>query len=155
MATLTNILFLGGVLVAASRVLRQRDAAEHKAQAAADQARQTNERISLQNDLLFRSAELMHSLELAETVDESAGVIASYLPRLLPNLSGSLYLYNNSRDVLERKAGWGNFEDEPDSSRRSTAGHCGAAVRTSSAAVTAWPAGTRARPMWPACACRW
>ncbi|MET0981820.1 MAG: diguanylate cyclase [Telluria sp.] len=112
-ATLTNILFLGGVLIAASRVLRQRNAAEHKAQAAANRAQLTNERISLQNELLFRSAELMHSLELAETVDESAIVIASYLPRLLPNLSGSLYLFNNSRDVLERKAGWGDFENDP------------------------------------------
>lgn len=112
-ATLTNILFLGGVLVAALSVLRQRDAAEHKAKAAALETHQTNERISLQNDLLFRSAELMHALELAESTDESAGVIASYLPRLLPNLSGSLYLYNNSRDILERKAGWGSVEDEP------------------------------------------
>lgn len=113
-ATITNILFLGAVLVAASRVLRQRNAAERKAQEAADQARRTSARISQQNDLLFRSAELMHSLELAETVDESAGVIASYLPRLLPDLSGSLYLYNNSRDVLERKAGWGDFQNEPE-----------------------------------------
>ena len=113
-ATITNILFLGGVLLAATRVLRQRDAAERKAQDAADQARLTTGRISEQNDLLFRSAELMHSLELAESTDESAGVIASYLPRLLPQLSGSLYLYNNSRDLLERKAGWGEVEGEPD-----------------------------------------
>ncbi|MFC5477269.1 diguanylate cyclase [Massilia suwonensis] len=113
-ATITNILFLGAVLLAATRVLRQRDAAERKAQAAAGQARLTTERISQQNDLLFRSAELMHSLELAESTDESATVIASYLPRLLPQLSGSLYLYNNSRDILERKAGWGNATGEPD-----------------------------------------
>lgn len=113
-ATITNILFLVGVLIAAARVLRQRNVAEHKARKAAEQARLTSERFSLQNELLFRSAELMHALELAETVDESAGVIASYLPRLLPRLSGSLYLYNNSRDLLERKAGWGNFESEPE-----------------------------------------
>ena len=113
-ATLTNILFLGGMLLAGQRVLRQRNAAELKAQAAAGQAEVTAERISSQNDLLFRSAELMHSLELAESVDESAGIIASYLPRLLPRLSGSLYLYNNSRDLLERKAGWGVFDGEPE-----------------------------------------
>lgn len=113
-ATLTNILFLAGMLFAGQRVLRQRNAAEHKAQAAADHAEVTAQRMSSQNDLLFRSAELMHSLELAESVDESAGIIASYLPRLLPRLSGSLYLYNNSRDILERKAGWGNFEGEPE-----------------------------------------
>ncbi|MFC4930782.1 sensor domain-containing diguanylate cyclase [Massilia sp. GCM10023247] len=113
-ATLTNILFLVAVLVAAGRVLRQRNAAEYKARKAAEQARVTGERISVQNALLFRSAELMHSLELAETVDESAGIMASYLPRLLPRLSGCLYLYNNSRDVLERKAGWGSFADEPE-----------------------------------------
>jgi diguanylate cyclase (GGDEF)-like protein len=111
-ATLTNILFLVGILIAASRVLRQRDAAELKANAAAALAQATNARITLQNELLFRSAELMHSLELAESVDEAADVIANYLPRLLPELSGSLYLYNNSRDVLERKAGWGDFESE-------------------------------------------
>lgn len=113
-ATLTNILVLAAMLIAGQRVLRQRNAAEHKAQAAAEQAEVTAERISSQNDLLFRSAELMHSLELAESVDESAGIIASYLPRLLPRLSGSLYLYNNSRDLLERKAGWGSFEAEPE-----------------------------------------
>jgi len=113
-ATLTNILFLGGMLLAGQRVLRQRNEAENKAQAAAEQARVTAESIALQNDLLFRSAELMHSLELAESVDESAGIIASYLPRLLPQLSGSLYLYNNSRDILERKAGWGSFDGEPE-----------------------------------------
>lgn len=113
-ATITNILFLGGVLLAAMRVLRQRDAAERKAQEAAGQALLTTERISQQNALLFRSAELMHSLELAESTDESAGVIASYLPRLLPKLSGSLYLYNNSRDILEKKAGWGSVEGEPE-----------------------------------------
>ncbi len=113
-ATLTNILFLGAMLIAGQRVLRQRNAAEHKAQAAAEQAEVTAGRISTQNDLLFRSAELMHSLELAESVDESAGIIASYLPRLLPRLSGSLYLYNNSRDILERKVGWGSFDGEPE-----------------------------------------
>jgi diguanylate cyclase (GGDEF)-like protein len=113
-ATLTNILFLGAMLVAASRVLRQRDEAKRGAREAADQARLTTERISQQNDLLFGSAELMHSLELAESSDEAAGVIASYLPRLLPKLAGSLYLYNNSRDILERKAGWGDAVGEPD-----------------------------------------
>jgi len=113
-ATITNILFLGGMLLAGQRVLRQRNAAELKAQAAANHAGVTADRMSSQNDLLFRSAELMHSLELAESVDESAGIIASYLPRLLPRLSGSLYLYNNSRDLLERKAGWGVFDGEPE-----------------------------------------
>lgn len=113
-ATLTNVLFLGGILVAASRVLRQRDDAERRATAAASDAHVTNQRISTQNELLYRSAELMHALELAESVDESASIIASYLPGLLPELTGSLYLYNNSRDLLERKAAWGDFKDEPD-----------------------------------------
>ncbi len=113
-ATITDILFLAAMLAAGQRVLRQRNAAELKAKQAAGQAEVTAERLASQNDLLFRSAELMHSLELAETVDESAGIIASYLPRLLPKLSGSLYLYNNSRDLLERKAGWGDVGAEPE-----------------------------------------
>ena len=113
-ATIVNIVFLAGMLFAGQRVLRQRNAAEHKAREAAGQAQLTAARMASQNDLLFRSAELMHSLELAESVDESAGIIASYLPHLLPGLSGSLYLYNNSRDLLERKAGWGEFAAEPE-----------------------------------------
>ena len=113
-ATVVNILFLAGMLFAGQRVLRQRNAAERKAKEAAGQAQLTAARMASQNDLLFRSAELMHSLELAESVDESAGIIASYLPRMLPRLSGSLYLYNNSRDLLERKAGWGDFAAEPE-----------------------------------------
>ncbi|WP_305822324.1 hypothetical protein [Massilia brevitalea] len=83
----------------------------------------------------------MHSLELAESVDESAGIIASYLPRLLPQLSGSLYLYNNSRDLLERKAGWGVFDGEPETIEALDCWRCGAAARTSTSAATGWPAG--------------
>lgn len=113
-ATITNILLLGAMLIAATRVLRERDAAKHHAKTAAAAAELSNTRITEHNALLFQSAELMHALELTESLDEAADVIASYLPRLLPDLSGSLYLYNNSRDLLERKAGWGGLPDEPD-----------------------------------------
>lgn len=141
-ATLTNILVLAGVLTAATRVLRQRDLAEHRANQSAQETQSTNERISRQNTLLFRSADLMHSLELSESSDEAAVVVASYLPQLLPGLSGSLYLYNNSRDLLERKASWGGAAGEPELIE---AGDCWALRRGSPHLVTRQSGGLACR----------
>lgn len=113
-ATLINVLFLLGVLLAAQRALLQRHRAEERANTVSDELRRAAALASLRNAHLQKSAELLHSLELADTMEETSDIIGAYLPALLPALSGSLYLYNNSRNVLERGARWGSCDDEPD-----------------------------------------
>lgn len=113
-ATLINVLFLLGVLLAAQRALLQRHRAEERANAITDELRRAATLATLRSTHLQKSAELLHSLELAETMEETSDIIGAYLPALMPALSGSLYLYNNSRNVLERSAQWGAVDDEPD-----------------------------------------
>ncbi|HEX8613352.1 MAG TPA: diguanylate cyclase [Telluria sp.] len=113
-ATLINVVFLLGVLLAAQRALMQRHRAEERANAVSDELRRTAALATLRNTHLQKSAALLHSLELAETMEETAEIIGAYLPALLPALSGSLYLYNHARNVLERSARWGPGIDEPD-----------------------------------------
>jgi diguanylate cyclase (GGDEF)-like protein len=113
-ATLINVVFLLGVLLAAQRALMQRHRAEARANEITDELRRAAALATLRNAHLQKSAELLHSLELAETMEETADIIDAYLPALLPALSGSLYLYNNSRNVLERSARWGSSDAEPD-----------------------------------------
>jgi len=45
------------------------------------------------------------------TEEEAAGLIGNYLAGLFPDASGTLYLFNNSRDAMETFADWG--EDDP------------------------------------------
>ena len=113
-ATVINVLFLLGVLLAAQRALVQRHRAEERANAITDELRHAATLATLRSTHLQKSAELLHSLELAETMEETSDIIGAYLPALMPALSGSLYLYNNSRNVLERSAQWGAGDDEPD-----------------------------------------
>lgn len=113
-ATLINVMFLLGVLLAAQRALMQRYRAEERANAITDELRRAAALATLRNAHLQKSAELLHSLELAETMEETSDIIAAYLPGLLPALCGSLYLYNNSRNVLERSARWGSVDTEPE-----------------------------------------
>ncbi|UOD32334.1 diguanylate cyclase [Massilia violaceinigra] len=111
-ATLINVVFLLGVLLAAQRALMQRHRAEAHANEITGELRRAATLATLRNAHLQKSAELLHSLELAEAMEETSEIIAAYLPALLPALSGSLYLYNNSRNVLERSAQWGSGDEE-------------------------------------------
>ena len=85
--------------------------------------------IASQNDLLFRSAELMHLLEVTESVDESAGIIASYLPRLLPSCQAACICITTRATSSNSKWARAVSRASRTSSRRSIAGRCGAAVR--------------------------
>lgn len=113
-ATVIDVLFLLGVLLAAQRALLQRHRAEAHANEITDELRRAATLATLRNAHLQKSAELLHSLELADTMEETSEIIAAYLPALMPALSGSLYLYNNSRNVLERSARWGSVDAEPE-----------------------------------------
>ncbi|MBJ7312525.1 diguanylate cyclase [Rugamonas sp. CCM 8940] len=111
-ATLANIAALAATLLAANSALRRRHQAERSARNAAEALELSVQLTSVRNEQLAGGTELMHALDLAESVDESSIIISRYFGRLLPKLSGSLYLYRNSRDILERKAQWGAEKDD-------------------------------------------
>ncbi|WUR15983.1 diguanylate cyclase [[Empedobacter] haloabium] len=110
-ATLADIALIVAVLFAANRGLTQRLAAESRANEASDQLRRAAAVAEKRNLQLLGGGDMLQALELAETTDESASIVARFFHRLLPGLCGSMYLYRHSRDVLERKASWGTADD--------------------------------------------
>jgi len=104
---------IGLSLWVTNRSLRERaeavQHAQHLAEAEAEQARQSlarSQRLSVASQML----QTMDSLTRAE---ELRDVLPAYLPKLLPDSSGAVYLYRHSRDFLQRVATWGGAEHQP------------------------------------------
>ncbi|MBS0482580.1 MAG: diguanylate cyclase [Proteobacteria bacterium] len=57
-----------------------------------------------------RLAGMAHRMQAARSDDEMALVIACFVPQVLPNSSGALYAFNNSRNHLGLVAQWGGGE---------------------------------------------
>ncbi|MBB3221142.1 diguanylate cyclase [Pseudoduganella umbonata] len=110
-ATAIDIVLLILAGLAGNRVLTQRRKAEQHANDISRQLRLTADIAERRNVQLQSGGEMLHALELAETLEEGAQIVALYFSRLLPALSGSMYLYRHSRDILERKATWGQAHD--------------------------------------------
>lgn len=110
-ATVIEILLLIAVGIVGNSALAQRRKAEHRANAISRQLQQTVDLAERRNTRLLGGGEMLQALDLAETLEEGAQIVALYFRRLLPGLSGSMYLYRHSRDILERKATWGDAND--------------------------------------------
>ncbi|QBE65974.1 diguanylate cyclase [Pseudoduganella lutea] len=110
-ATVIDIVLLVLMGAVGSNALSQRRKAEQHANEVSRQLRLTADMAERRNVQLQSGGEMLHALELAETLDEGAQIVALYFGQLLPALSGSMYLYRHSRDVLERKATWGSASD--------------------------------------------
>lgn len=104
------------------------DMADRLATAATDQSRSERELKQVHEELLFSAQTLRergeviellggmaHRMQAARTDDELAQVIRAFVPRVLPGLTGALYAYNNSRNLLVPLSGWGGHEVETDS----------------------------------------
>lgn len=104
------------------------DMADRLATAATDQSRSERELKQVHEELLVSAQTLRergeviellggmaHRMQAARTDDELAQVIRAFVPRVLPGLTGALYAYNNSRNLLVPLSGWGGHEVETDS----------------------------------------
>lgn len=110
-ATIIDVLLLVALAVAANRGLAKRMKDQQAANDVSAQLRATAALSERRNTQLQAGGEMLQALELAETLDEGAQIVALFFGRLLPTLSGSMYLYRNSRDILERQASWGAAHD--------------------------------------------
>jgi hypothetical protein len=75
-------------------------------------------------------------LQSSRSLDELFDMVSQFLSHLLPNGEGSLYVYSNSRDVLDGAASW-NVGSHQHISDRRTAGACAAGGPTPSAGARA------------------
>lgn len=108
-AAVLCIVLLLPVLAAARRTLRDRAAAREHAHAAAQALRRIADAAEEHGRFLAECSCLLNLLQSAETMDETSRIVGSHLPRIFPGLQGALYMYRNSREVLERHCAWGGM----------------------------------------------
>jgi diguanylate cyclase (GGDEF)-like protein len=109
-----ELMLLGGALWVGLRSMRARANAESVAAENTEALRRAGAASELRNRQMATSADMLHALECVSTVEEASLIVSTFCKKLVPGVSGSLYLYRNSRDILERKATWGDLADDAD-----------------------------------------
>ena len=113
--TFGNLLLLGALLVLMLRLLSERMRASTTLQRTSDNLRISNDESSLRNAQMEVSAAMLQALGAVQTLPETSTIIASFCAKLFPSLGCILYLYRNSRDLLEPHATWGKVAVVPES----------------------------------------
>lgn len=111
-ASLLSLAIITAGIVLAVRGLRQRDEAARQSQLQASRNEQIAEEAVIHNEQLSLSAEMLQTVDAVETPEELSEIISVFLKKLFPLTKGAIYLYRNSRDVLERGACWGTTGNE-------------------------------------------
>ena len=113
-AGIASVIVIGSGLFVVMRSLRAgSEAADHArrlADAQADQVRQSQAR----SERLAVTAQMLQAMDSLTRTDELHNVLPAFLPKVLPGSSGTVYLYRNSRDYLQRAAAWGGGGRHPE-----------------------------------------
>jgi diguanylate cyclase (GGDEF)-like protein len=109
--TALNILLVAIALYFLLRLLkRQRQAADELLSLSADLQGSVRE-LGRRNEEMSLMAQMARALDASVSMDESLRSLAVFSEKLLPGTSGQLYLYRNSRNLLEKAAQWGAPQD--------------------------------------------
>lgn len=111
--TLGNLFLLGFLLILMLRLLSERMHASTKLRETSDNLRTSIEESLLRNKQMEVSAAMLHALGSIQTLRETSSIISKFCAKLFPDLDGILYLYRNSRDLLEPHATWGTAYKVP------------------------------------------
>lgn len=113
-ATACNIVALGVLLLVAMRMLRARRAIAGQLETQTGQLAEAVALTTRHNRELKLVAELLRAVEVVPSVPDAAPVIARSLPKLLPGVSGTLFLLRDEDEhVLDRHTQWGTPSDQP------------------------------------------
>ncbi|MES2770973.1 MAG: diguanylate cyclase [Pseudomonadota bacterium] len=108
--TLANILLLSLLLWLMFRLLSDRQSTTDLLQQTSDELTENIAHTQSHNRQMTLTAEMLQSLGTLTSLDGSAKVISTYCAKILPGSAGALFLYRNSRDILEAQACWGALE---------------------------------------------
>jgi diguanylate cyclase (GGDEF)-like protein len=113
-ATAFNIVVLGILLLVVTRMLRARRDAAALLEAQAGQLTEAVTQTSRHNRELKLIAELLRAVDAVASVPDAGPVIARALPKLLPGVSGTLFLLRDDDDhMLDRSTQWGTPSEQP------------------------------------------
>lgn len=106
---------LGGLADAFNAMAEVRLEVEKVRQHAEDELRHTNDllarrsaELEYHNQSIEKLAKMAHRLQTSQNDEEFADVVRRYVPQIIPDAPGGLYFINNSRNLLEAAAAWGN-----------------------------------------------
>jgi diguanylate cyclase (GGDEF)-like protein len=105
--TVANIAVLAVLLLLMVRALRERGRTADLLRQTTDELSFSIDKTSLHNQQMTLTAEMLQALGSITSLAETSEVISTYCAKLLPGTSGVLFLYRNSRDMLEHQASWG------------------------------------------------
>lgn len=106
---------LGGLADAFNAMAGVRSEVEKVRQHAEDELRLTNDllarrsaELEYHNQCIEKLAKMAHRLQTSQNDEEFAEVVRRYVPQIIPDAPGALYFVNNSRNLLEAAAVWGD-----------------------------------------------
>ncbi|MBW8901240.1 MAG: diguanylate cyclase [Massilia sp.] len=113
-ATAFNIVVLGIVLLIVTRMLRARRDVAAQLEVQAGQLTEAVAQTTRHNRELKLIAELLRAVDAVASVPDAGPVIARALPKLLPGVSGTLFLLRDDDDhTLDRNTQWGTPSEQP------------------------------------------
>jgi len=113
-ATAINVVVLGILLLLVTRMLRVRRDVAVQLEVQAGQLTEAVAQTTRHNRELKLIAELLRAVDAVASVPDAGPVIARALPKLLPGVSGTLFLLRDDDDhTLDRGTQWGTPSEQP------------------------------------------
>lgn len=113
-ASLISFVLICCAVLVAARSLNERAEAARQSQELADNNARLAQLAATRADRLSTTADMLQALDSVKTPAELARILPMFLRKLMPGTSGAVYIYRNSRDLLELKASWGAVGGAPD-----------------------------------------
>jgi len=108
LTTLFNISLLAVALRIVFRLLREREQASEGLRQSSEKLSAGLQELERRNTEISLVGQMARALESPVSVKETFEIISFYCNKLLPHTSGELFLFRNSRDMLEKLMEWNN-----------------------------------------------
>lgn len=112
-ASLASVVLIFATIYIVTRSLNEQAESARQSKSLAQSNAELAQQSAIRAERLSISANMLQALDSVKTPPELERVLPVFLRKLLPDTSGAVYLYRNSRDVLELKASWGSVEHMP------------------------------------------
>jgi diguanylate cyclase (GGDEF)-like protein len=112
-ASLASLVLIVATVYVTTRSMDAREEAARQSRSLAESNARLAQQAQVRAERLSITASMLQALDSVKTPPELERVLPVFLRKLLPDTVGAVYLYRNSRDVLELKASWGLSDEAP------------------------------------------
>ncbi|WP_306393999.1 sensor domain-containing diguanylate cyclase [Telluria beijingensis] len=112
-ASLASLVLIVATVYIVIRSLNEQAESARQSKSLAESNAQLARQSAVRAERLSITANMLQALDSVKTPSELERVLPVFLRQLLPETAGAVYIYRNSRDVLELRASWGLAEAPP------------------------------------------